>query len=293
MTGEMTKEEVNSPLLNKKILVKPIYRNGGFLKKGHDGHFLFSGASYEVCIPYSEPKRQYEDPLTESERKYFESEDGGLALGKGDLSIYKKKNNFWEQMFIKLDKNTLTLDLTNPMDYLRYKLLLINKNTIAPSWADKDRKYSYKYALVDEDDETSVKAAKGHTKMEAYKHLGKIEDSFDKMLAFCQIYKNSKALPGNKLVSKRTSKSALYAIISEIVDTETELFLDIIKDPNFNISAEVEKALEVKIIEETDNEYLFDGKIIATTKPELIAYFSNVKNQKKYIELKNKLEVTV
>lgn len=289
----MTKEAIKSPLKNKTILVRPIYRNGGFLKKGHDGHFLYTGATYEVCIPYSNSQRQYVDPLTDEERKYFESPEGGLALSPGDLSIYKKKNNFWEQLSVILDKTSLTLDLSNPMDYLRYKLLLTDSVHIAPTLADKDRKYSYKYVLVDTDDEEQVKANQAYTRNEAYKQFGKIEDSFDKMLSVCQIYSNTKSLPGNKKVSKRTSKDALVAIIDEIISEDMNLFLDIVTDPNFSIAAEIEKGLDSKIIEkDSDNNFTFEGDVIGRNKQDLIGFFSNVKNQKKYITLKNKLDVT-
>ena len=55
------------------------------------------------------------------------------------MSIYKKENNFWSDAnpnginSVTLHKQDNYFDLSNPVDYIKYKILLANKNLIAPS----------------------------------------------------------------------------------------------------------------------------------------------------------------
>ena len=55
------------------------------------------------------------------------------------MSMYKKENNFWSDAYpnginsVTLHKQDNYFDLSNPVDYIKYKILLANKNLIAPS----------------------------------------------------------------------------------------------------------------------------------------------------------------
>ena len=55
------------------------------------------------------------------------------------LSIYKKVDNFWDDANeigiarVRLIKQDNYFDLANPEDFIKYKILLANKDFIAPS----------------------------------------------------------------------------------------------------------------------------------------------------------------
>lgn len=287
--------KVKSPLKPVKIMVTPVLREHGWLPKGHDGQFLFTGATVRYSLVYDSSRRQYIDPLTPEEREWFESEDAGLGFKRGTLSLVKtspKDTLYWETLEVIVDKNGLELDLMNPIDYLKYKLLKTNSKHIAPDLKSKHNKPSYKFALVNQADEVEVKVMKSDNKKRAYIEFGKLEDSFDKMLAFCLVYNRTYGLPTGKLVSKNTSKETLISIIDEIVDKHTDNFLKVINDSNFTLAAKLERALDAKILVKTSDGYEFKDKFIAATMPEVIEYFNNPKNNKAAIELMNKLEVT-
>lgn len=290
----MEATKVKSPLVQKTIRVTPVLKNNGWLPKGHDGQFLFTGSVIRYSLIYDPSRRQYVDPLTPEEREWFESEESGLGFKRGTLSLTKtdsKQTLYWETLEVVIDKNGMDLNLNEPIDYLRYKLLKTNAKWIAPDLKSQNKKPSYKFALVDQDDEIEVKVMKSDNKKRAYIEFGRMEDSFDKMLSFCLIYQREYGLPNGKLVSKNTSKDTLIAAIDEIVDKHTEKFLDIISNSNFTLAANIERAIAGNIITMKDNIYKFETKTLGSSMAEVISYFNSPKNNTDMVKLMNKLEV--
>ena len=121
-----TMTDTTFTLPNKKVLVVPVRRKGRWLPDNHEASFLFKHSYFQVVVPKDGKTGELRDPLTPEERAYFENKASGLALNSGDLSTLKKDDNFWTNFRVKLDKNVLQLDLSKPMDYLRYKVLLVN-----------------------------------------------------------------------------------------------------------------------------------------------------------------------
>ena len=62
-----------------------------------------------------------------------------MQLEYNALSVHKKVDNFWDDSNdvgiskVRLTKQDTILDLTSPEDYIKYKILLANKDFIAPS----------------------------------------------------------------------------------------------------------------------------------------------------------------
>jgi len=100
--AEVTKTRFTLP--NKKIMVVPIKRKGGWLPNNHEASFLFKHSSVTLVLPRSKTGSRI-DPLTQEERDFLESDSAGLALKKGDLLIHNKEKNFWKPFKVKLDKN--------------------------------------------------------------------------------------------------------------------------------------------------------------------------------------------
>ena len=78
----------------------------------------------------------YVNVLTDDEKACLEQI---MNLEYNALSIYKKTDNFWDDSNdqaisrVRLTKQDNYLNLSDPEDYIRYKILLANKNYIAPS----------------------------------------------------------------------------------------------------------------------------------------------------------------
>ena len=88
-----TPTETKNYLINKKVKVVPVPRNGGWLPEDHDGAFMYTGCFLETCLPVDSRRKQLVQILTRDEQEFFETE---LFLKPGDLSIYKKVDNFWQ-----------------------------------------------------------------------------------------------------------------------------------------------------------------------------------------------------
>ena len=171
-------------LLKKRVKVIAIEREGGWLGKGHDGTFMYSGCKRGYCLPIDKDKGTLVPVLNEEEREFFEDR---LSLPKGELSFYRKgKDNFWAKFRINVDKHGMSLNLADPMDNLRWRVLRIHSE-IAPSWADRYNSAAYKFAIVDEDVVIRDRVTLSEMKKKAYRFLGQIEGSADKMCDFLRI----------------------------------------------------------------------------------------------------------
>ena len=114
-------------------------------------HILYGGMAEDAVRVFVVPKLTtgtYVNVLTNSEMAFLEEY---LGMTKGTLSVYKKVDNFWSDANpqginkVKLKKQDNYLDLSVPEDYIRYKILLANKDYIAPSLKDLEAQHKATY----------------------------------------------------------------------------------------------------------------------------------------------------
>ena len=81
-----------------------------------------------------------------------------MGLEYNALSIYKKVDNYWENNMVRLTKQDNILDLSDPEQYIKYKILLANKNFIAPSLEilTDYPKATYQFVIIAEGEETKT-----------------------------------------------------------------------------------------------------------------------------------------
>ena len=284
-----SKTEIKSPLKNKKVLVVPIKRKGRWLPDNHEASFLFKHSYLSLVVPKNSSTGELKDPLTEDERKWFESSASGLALEKNDLSIYRKDDNFWTKFRVKLDKNVLQLDLSNPMDYIRYKVLLVNSDVIAPTSGDKFNKATYRFALAEEGYNNIEKAKSAGNKSEAYKTFGRMMDSPTKMKDFLNVYRSTR--PGQGDVPNNAKKEFLISEIEKIVEEDITGFLGVVNDPNYDTKLLIYKALTARALEREGTDFtLPGGTVIGKNYQEVITFFDNPTNSEEVLKIKARIE---
>lgn len=239
-------------LEDRKIIVKPIIKAGGMNKEDHDGYFMYTGTEIQFVLPYSIKKGRLVTVLTKEEQAFFEEE-----LDE-DLSIHKKKDNFWHSFRIKLRKDEklmsmgYELDLSDPIDNLKWRVLK-EHDSIAPSWTDRNRKGSYKFALVDMDELVENKAKGTDAKKKAYIWFGGIENSKTKMRNFLRVY-------GNRPSDGATSDWLIGEIGSLIEDPRAlKRVLSIIDDEDFAMKLFIEDAIEAGAIDKRTRKYYLPG----------------------------------
>jgi hypothetical protein len=270
----------------KKMRVVPVIRQGGWLSsinKDHDGLHTYTGAERRYTLPFSLSTRSLVNPFeSEDQREDLEKE---LSLPSGSLSIYKKKDNYWNSFEVILDKKELSLDLRNPEDVLRYLLLLANREEIAPSFKDRFEG-DFKYALVDQDSESNERAKKAHTVKEAYKKLGQMEESIETMSNFLLVYGKK---PGNN-----PRQEFLVSEIDKIIENDLNGFMSIVEDEDFETKLLITKAIEIGAINRpTKTRYeLPGGDVIGNSLQQTVDYLNNPLNQENYILIKNRVEVS-
>jgi hypothetical protein len=285
---EAIKDEVKAfTLPKKKILVVPIKRKGKWLPPGHEAEFLFKHSTLDLPLP--KVGGVYRECLTKEEKEFFESSEAGLALGKDDLNIHNKADNYWDTFHVKLDKNIKVLDLSNPLDYLSYKVLLQNTYYIAPSAAEQKAKGTYKFCLTEEGYENEEKVKAASSKKEAYKFMGKIDHSVGKMKDFLNVYYTIK--PGGKQIPPNASQDFCIAELEKLVESDLSAFLDIVRDANYDDKVLVHNALTAKALLRDGLTFKTpEGTIIGENMDSVISFLNNDKNSEEVIKIKGRID---
>jgi len=214
------KVKVKSPLLNKKVVIALIKRSQSSLYKDSDmGTLVMGGKKGFMCPP--DEYGNIINPLTPEEQEYFE---GLLRL---DLNPYNKQNNFYEakqSMIIltkkgkKVETANLTLDLSKPYDYIKYKIALISPR-VAKTWGERDNK-NFEFVIIDGDVE--FKDEFSYTKKEdaVLKYLYSIEGSKKKLFDLLRMYGVQNA---TKQVTYDNSIEWLYTEIKKATRKKSEV----------------------------------------------------------------------
>lgn len=270
---------IESILKNKKIIVKPIFRNNGNFPKGHDGEFMFTDTVWSTDLRPEPGTNRYKAILTEEERLVFEKT---LNLEPGSMSFYKK-TGFWPKFRVKLTKEGKTLNLSEPLDYLEYLVLLADRR-VAPNWNAKYDSGEYKFALVDEEETIKDNVNKSDINKKAYKYLGKIEDSVEDMTMVIR-------LASNKIV-KSKDVEFLQSEVQKIIDTNIKGFVEVMEDKSFGTKAFINKALDAKALDRTvkGGYALKGGDEIGRTLSETVEFLESNKNQDIFLKLKAQID---
>jgi hypothetical protein len=111
--------------------------------------------------------------LTNNEKSFLEEI---MGLEYNALSIFKKENNFWDDSadngvsVVRLTKGDNFFNLADPEDYIRYKILLANKDFIASSLQElQDHpKRTHQFVVIREGEETKNAKKEMSATMQSY-----------------------------------------------------------------------------------------------------------------------------
>lgn len=242
-----TEEEMISPLRNEIVTVKFVPRPG---KISDPKHVLYGGMAETAVRTYTVPKMNnglFKNPLTNSEKKFLENY---MGLKEDALSVYK---DYWDNYFVRVPKLGLRLDLSNPKDYIAYKVLLLNNNRIAPNvQALENPRASYEFVLASDHAIIEVAKTKMQYKADCYKWMGKYEDDWDRMKAVVEL------LDGRK-ISENSTLKFLQVQIGELIEKDSEKFIKTVNNPMLDTQILISKAIAAKVISKQGNFYYFKG----------------------------------
>jgi len=273
-------------LQNKKIYLRPVVRGGKMITSPeHIAYFQIEGANNWFQLPKHEVTGVLVNPFTnEEEKEFFEKI---LDL---DLNVNKRKDNFWHTFFVKVIKNYdlmhdgYVFNLADPLDNLRYRVTKFQP-IVAPSWELRTSRGEYRFALVDEGYAEEKEQNDTNKTIEAYTYFGGIQNSVSDMKDFMGVYYLEKK--EMKFVPEDADKDWLKKEIKKVIETELDLALQIINDPNSKIKNFILKAIRVgAVVKSARNKYDLPGEGVSYTYNELVDYLTKAEEIKADVYLK-------
>lgn len=241
-----------SCLRNERIIVRHIPKEGSMIT--NPKHILFGGMAENAVRTFVVPRLSsgmFVNVLTDSEKAFLEEM---MGLEYNALSIYKKVDNFWDDSNdngisrVRLTKQDNYLNLADPEDYIRYKILLANKDYIAPSLqALQDvPKATYQFVIISEGEETKTAKNKMDATMQSYKEFGKIENDIDTLRVIIEAIDGRPTAPTAKLEFLQTR-------VNNLIQADSKMFLRVIKDPYLSTKVLIKKSIEAGLISNRGN----------------------------------------
>lgn len=214
-------------LEKKKIKIEPIIRRRAFFPVGHDGEHTYTGCHKDYGLPFNTKSRSYVNPFkADEEQAQFEYL---LNQKAGSLNLYDIKSKFWGDFSLSLNKDGMTLDLSNPVDALWYRVLLVS-----PRFANNDDQKSDSkcdFVLVDERVQSEAKTDLAKREEEAIDLFVSIKKSRQRMYDVLRLL-NKKP---DKDASIESLKAAIQTIIKEPTSakgvTNISDFIRVMSDP--------------------------------------------------------------
>lgn len=239
-------------LRNERIIVRHIPKVSSMVT--NPKHILYGGMSESAVKIFTVPRLSsgmFVNVLTDSEKAFLENI---MKLEVNALSIYKRVDNFWDDSNdngisrVRLTKQDNYLNLADPEDYIRYKILLANKDYIAPSIeAMQDTpKASYQFVIISEGDETKNAKINMSTTMKSYKEFGKIENDADTLRAIVEIIDGRPLAASSKLEFLQTR-------VNDLIQADSKLFYKVVTDPMLPTKVLIKKSIEAGLISNRGN----------------------------------------
>jgi hypothetical protein len=218
--------------------------------------------------------------LSEDDRKYFEYR---LGLPKGTL--LPTNFNFWGKQRITFKKKGKILNIdSNDEDLLNYKWLVVHK-LVATSRAELKSDPSKVFLITSDEIDSKENNSKFDKITEAV--LASSKMTLDAKINFLNIFKS-----GKFKVNRNATSEYINSIISKIVLQETEEFLLLTKDKDYEYRVLLLKLIEEDVIVKRNNSYFLKGEddAFANSTAEVIAFLSNPKNNAVIVSLKAKIK---
>ena len=288
-------EPVN-PLRNERVIVRYILRPTNMVP--NKNHVLYGGMAETAVRRFTVPRLSngsFKNVLTNNEKAYLEKV---LGLEINALSVHNRVNNFWDDSNpegfgrVDLHKQDNYLDLSVPEDYIKYKVLLANKDQICPSMQElEDRpKATYQFVILSENAEAASNLKRVDATKNCWKEFGKVEDNADTLRTIIELVEKRPLAPKTKL-------DFLQGKVSELIERDPRKMLGIFTDAYLPAKVLIKRAVEKGIVSWRNDLYYLreDGHPLCemgenSTLNNAAKYISSAKNQELKFTLEAKLK---
>lgn len=239
--AKVEEETIVNCLRNERIIIKHVPKESGIVRDPK--HILYGGMAEGAVRWFTVPRLtsgMYVNVLTNSEKAYLEEI---MGLEYNALSIYNKTDNYWDNIQVRLTKQDNILNLADPDDYIKYKVLLANKDFIAPSLQDLEDhpKATYQFVIIHENEETNASKKKMNATMQAYMEFGKIQENADILRLIIETI-------DGRPTSKNSKIEFLQEKIGKLIQADAKLFVKVATDPLLNTKVLIKKSIEGGLI---------------------------------------------
>lgn len=228
-------------LRNERVIIRFVPKQTGLVS--NPKHILYGGMAESAIRWFTLPRLSsgmYVNALTDKEKAYLEDI---MGLEYNALSIYKKIDNFWDNYTVRLTKLDNFLNLADPEDYIKYKVLLANKDYIASSLQElQDKpKMTYQFVIVQEGEEAKTAKKEMNATMQSYMKFGEIQDDTNKLRVIIE------TIDGRPL-AKTTKIEFLHEKINKLIQADPKLFLRVTEDQYLDTKVLIKRAIEEGLI---------------------------------------------
>lgn len=248
------KSEVINCLRDEKVTVRLIKKQRGSVSDPRSPLYAGKADNAEdvFCVPMLS-SGHFKNVLTNAEKDCIEEM---LGLEPDAMSVYKTKNNYWSTSTpgcvnkVILTKRDLVLDLSNVIDYIKYKILLANNDLICPSIKEyEDRpKMTYRYMIINESQEAKAEGEKANLKYDCFMLYGKYKENYDVLRCIVELI-------DGKRMADNTKPEIIQKTVTRFIDEDPRKFKAIAGDELLEYKALIKRAVEKGIIACRSHEY--------------------------------------
>lgn len=302
---ELEKVVYGSYLEDRIVTLKPIESNGkwsNLLVKGQEKRkdaFLFSKSKRSFVVPLSsngggvksildDLKRvviqKYESkfPNGMTQKEYFEQE-----LGVDLNYTLPEEKNFWcRNVLAKVitTKDGLQLNLSRPLEMLKYLILLANTKKICPNYEDRFNKASYEFMLVDESKIITQRVSDAKIKADAYVKYAEISSNLKNLTNFIKSLGRS--------IPAAATEDWLKGEVLTVLEANPNSFLEVVNHPQYKSRIFVQDAVESgSIIQKAKDRYTLDNGVELGDLTSTINYLEDPKNQEVKLKIKARIDI--
>lgn len=252
-TNKSTSMVADLPHRGTIVRYKYIPRNvRGITNKAH---VLYGGkldGAIDRMYVLRDPSGRFVLPMTDTEKEYIIS---SLGIREEDLNVNNRNNSYLQKLYVEMPKHGIQLDTSDAHDLLLDKVLLAYDNVIAPNTKSISHKASYRYVRVEHEEETDIILENSDKRKEAYKLLGSLETSREKMIMYL--------LNEGVRISKNISQKDLRKLVNERVELSYSKFIAALNDPLFVELGIINMAIILNVIEEVRGLYYYQSLPLA------------------------------
>ena len=289
-------EPVNC-LRNEKIVVRFVPSPNAMVQSRSNvlGGGMAESATRKFTVPRLASTGNFKNVLTNNEKAFLEK---AMGLEYNALNIYRRHDNFWDDSNprgigkVTLYKQDNYLDLSSPIDYIKYKILLANKDTIASSLQELEEhpKATYQFVIISENAETQMNLSKMDATKRCYMEYGKIENDKDTLRVVIETFEG-------RPTTAQTKLDWLQGKINDYIQKDPRRFLAVIQDELLPTKVLIKRSLEAGLIGMKNDAYYLrsDGSPLCeigeeSTLNNAAKYIASVKHQQLKYTLEAKLK---